>query len=303
MVKQPAIIEAPVVASAHRRPTVRAVRRAWWLWPHLLSLDAPAVALAWQDWWSRCAHVPLGWGERSVLGLGVWLIYLADRLADVSRGRPEDASTARHAFAAAGSGPLRWLAVGVGVVLVATAPRVLPGGEFRDGLGLLAAAGTYFWLIHRGRSLGWTRRWPKEATVGGMFALGTVFFALGRLPSAQVVVAVALFGMVCFLNCALITSWERGLGDRRDPASLLNAFPRLVNDGSLRRLCILTALLAASLAAAWRTPLLLPVALAAAALACLDGGRRHLSADALRCWVDIVLLTPCVCYGLAAVYQ
>ena len=303
MVKQPAITEAPAVAPAHRRPEARTARRAWWLWPHLLSLDAPLVALVWQDWWSRCAHVPLGPGERAVLGLGVWLIYLADRLADVMRGRPENAETARHAFAAAGQRPLWWLAAGVGVVLVGMAPRMLPGGEFRGGLGLLAAAATYFWLIHRGRPPRWTRRWPKEATVGGMFALGTVFFALGRSSSVPLAVTVALFGVTCFLNCALITSWERGLGDRRDPASLLNAFPRLVNDGGLRHLCVLTALLAAALALEWRTPLLLPVALAAAALACLDGGRRHCSADALRCLVDVVMLTPCVCLGFAAVCQ
>ena len=118
----------------------------------------------------------------------------------------------------------------------------------------------------------------------------------------QLAVAVALFGAVCFLNCALITSWERGLRDRRDPASLLNAFPRLVRRGNLCRLCALTAAGAAVLALAWRAPSLVPVALAAAALAGLDGGRRHLSADALRCLADAVLLTPCVCYGFTAVY-
>lgn len=307
MVKRQAITEAPPVPRVRRLEAgkVEAARWPGWLWPHLLSLDAPVVALVWQDWWSRSAHVPLGLGERLVLGLGVWWIYLADRLADVSRGRPEDAGTARHAFAARWRRPLLVLVATVTVALVGMAPCVLPAGEFRAGLGLLTAAGTYFWLIHRGPSPGWTRRLPKEAVVGGMFALGTVFFALclGRPLSATLAAGAALFGVVCFLNCALITSWERGLCDRRDPASLLNAFPGLVNDGGLMRGCWLTAVLAAAVALGWGVPLLLPVALAAVALAGLNHWRQYFSADALRCLADAVLLTPCVCYGLAAVYQ
>lgn len=281
-----------------------AARQPWWLWPHLLSLDAPVVALVWQDWWSRTAGVPLGVGERWVLGFGVWLIYLADRLADVSRGGPEDTGTARHAFTAAWRRPLWALAGLVAAGLVVLAPKVLPVGEFRGGLGLLAAAGGYFWLIHRRPWPGWTRRVPKEAVVGGMFALGTTFFALCRPPSAPGLLGagVVLFGVVCFLNCALITAWERNLRDRRDPVSLLNAFPRLVSHG-LTHGCWLAAGLAVAVAGAWHALLPVPLALAAVLLAGLHGGRRHLPADVLRCLADAVLLTPCVCGVLAGVYQ
>lgn len=280
------------------------MRRPPWLWPHLLGLDAPVVALVWQDWWGRFAHVPLRPGERTVLGLGVWLIYLADRLADMARERSEDAGTARHAFAAAWRRPLLALGCAVAACLVVLAPGVLPQGEFWSGLGLLGAVGAYFWLIHRGASPGWTRFLPKEAVVGAMFALGTAFFAVWRaiFAAGPLLAGGALFGTVCFLNCALITAWERSLRDRRDPASLLNAFPRLVNRG-LAPLCGLTALLALAAAFIENTFLPVPVALAAAGLAGLDRWRHALPANVLRCLADAVLLTPLVCGLFAGMYQ
>ena len=73
-------------------------RTAWWLWPHLLSLDAPLVAVVWQACWAQSAHVRLSWCHPCVLGLGVWLIYLVDRLVDSARAVPGDIVTARHAF-------------------------------------------------------------------------------------------------------------------------------------------------------------------------------------------------------------
>lgn len=304
MAKQPATIIERLSVPRVWPPKTDGVRQPPWLWPHLLGLDAPVVALVWQDWWSRCAHVPLRPGERFVLGLGVWLIYLADRVADVTRDRPEEAGTARHAFAAARRRPLFSLGLALAACLVVLAPCVLPQGEFWSGLGLLGAVGTYFWLIHRGAVPGWTRWFPKEAVVGGMFALGTAFFAGWRSASAPgpLLTGSVLFGAVCFLNCALITAWERSLRDRRDPGSLLNAFPRLVN-GGLAPLCGLTALLALAAALAGNTFLPLPIALAAVALAGLDRWQRALPADGLRCLADAVLLTPLVCGLFFGVYQ
>src|SRR5580658_6918484 len=59
------------------------VRPPVWLWFNLLSLDAPVIALVWQDFLSRCYPTALNPIGRCVLGLTVWAIYLADRLLDV----------------------------------------------------------------------------------------------------------------------------------------------------------------------------------------------------------------------------
>ena len=59
------------------------VRPPLWLWFSLLSLDAPLIALVWQDFLARCYPTLLRPAGRGALGLTVWAIYLADRLLDV----------------------------------------------------------------------------------------------------------------------------------------------------------------------------------------------------------------------------
>ena len=75
-------------------------RRPLWIWPNLLSLDAPLVALAWfwifkQVWLVRYHQPTLPW----FLALAVWCIYVADRLMD-SRGKRRESGSAplRHRF-------------------------------------------------------------------------------------------------------------------------------------------------------------------------------------------------------------
>src|SRR3954452_14827096 len=68
-----------------------------WLWFNLLSLDAPLIALVWQDFLSRCYPTVLHPTGRGVLGLTVWAIYLADRLLDV-RHPAVPGESIRHQF-------------------------------------------------------------------------------------------------------------------------------------------------------------------------------------------------------------
>ena len=283
------------------RGTGNAPPTVWWLWPHLLSLDAPLVALVWQDWWSRMGRTPLPISQRAILGLGVWMIYLADRLADTARGRPDEAATARHAFAGARRLPLLVLTALVGAGLVLLAPSTLRVGQFCAGLVLLTAAAGYFWMIHRRSSQSWMARVPKEAAVGGMFALGTAFFPLCRPspPPGPLLLAVVFFGATCFLNCALITSWERNLCDQRDPFSFLNAFPWLASHG-LRPMCWLLAGMAGGAGLATHGVVFLPVVLAALALGMLDRCHRRIAPDALRFLADAMLLTPWICESIFA---
>lgn len=54
-----------------------------WLWPNKLSLDAPLIAVVWQDCLSRAYSIALTPAERITLALTVWVIYLADRFLDI----------------------------------------------------------------------------------------------------------------------------------------------------------------------------------------------------------------------------
>jgi hypothetical protein len=54
-----------------------------WLWPNLLGLDAPVVALIWQDYLARHFAFTLPPAGRTVLALTVRAIHLLDHLVDV----------------------------------------------------------------------------------------------------------------------------------------------------------------------------------------------------------------------------
>ena len=264
------------------------------MWPHLLSLDAPLVALVWQRWWARAAGVTLPWSREMILGLGVWLIYLADRLADTVDVRPGGTAAARHIFSRRYRDRLALLAAGISATLAILTPCWLPGDEFRSGLCLLALALGYFGLIHGWTGRGWAAWLPKEAAVGGMFGTGTVFFVVCRweqLPASFWLVS-GLFAVLCFLNCALITRWERLSRDLRDPSSLLNAFPRFC--GNLRAACVALALAAVVVAVVTASPIAIPLAASALLLAALDVCERRISVEMLRVLADMVLLTPLI---------
>src|SRR3984885_4154149 len=69
----------------------------FWLWPNLLSLDAPLVAILWQGYLAYRFGLPLRPAGRLVLGLTVWAIYLFDRLLD-ARQPPALHEAARHRY-------------------------------------------------------------------------------------------------------------------------------------------------------------------------------------------------------------
>ena len=67
----------------HCRPNSRphALRAVPVYW-HLLSLDAPTLAVLWAWSLARAVGAPVSWPALAVLGLGTWLLYIADRLLD-----------------------------------------------------------------------------------------------------------------------------------------------------------------------------------------------------------------------------
>ena len=311
----PALIDAPVPGTAPARVPARrwsatnarspgsatAPKPPWWLWPHLLSFDAPLVAVVWQRWLAWSAGVALPPSRAVVLGLGVWLIYLADRLADSAGGGHSHAAAPRHVFSGQRRRFLQPLTLLAGAALTTLTPYCLSRREFTAGLGLLALAVGYFWLIHCWPARGWAAFLPKEAVVGAMFGVGTAFFVVcrsSRLPGAEWWSGAILFGTVCFLNCAFITRWERQARDLRERSSLLNAFPRLC----ARLGAVSVAVAVAALAVSWATAsvVAVPVAASALLLTGLDRCKSRLSSDALRVLADLVLLTPWLGWALAS---
>jgi len=246
----------------------------FWLWPNLLSLDAPVVALLWQILFARCFHADVSPAAAALLMLAVWLIYAADRVFD-ARG---ESKLPRHEFYRRNWRALApvWSAgLAIGAWLAWTR---LPVMLFERGLLLLAAVALYFALVH----LAPLRNWPKEAVVAVLFALGASLAAWSRIRSAADVATIVLFSCLCWINCAAIEKWERRI----------NGWP----------VCLAaTAVAAVAVLLLYRERPVLSGAETASAIAfvVLDLGRNRLSRDALRVLADVALLSPVLFLPLA----
>ena len=191
----------------------------WWQWPTVLSLDAPAVSIVWLALLGRALGVPLRWPAFFVLGSSVWLAYAADRWIEGWRLGREDVRTPRHSFYQ----HWRWPTLVVWTVVfacdVAVAVTRLPREEVAAGLVLTVAVATYLLshqLVHR------EQRWraPKEVCIAGLLTCGCAVFLVDAARAAAMAIPLAMFGGLCFANCALISSWERDVDRAHRQSSL-----------------------------------------------------------------------------------
>ncbi|MCB1090214.1 MAG: hypothetical protein KDL87_01695 [Verrucomicrobiae bacterium] len=261
-----------------------------WLWPNLLCLDAPIVAVVWLGAFAKAYGVAVGWPGYVVLFLAVWSLYLVDRLVDSLKLRAGDPSpglkTSRHGFMARHS---RWfliitiLAVLVGGVLALTQ---LERPILSAGVIVAVGAAAYFGAFVS--PLGGKKPLPgKELAAGILIAAGITVpvFAdySGALPVEP---AFALFAGLCSLNCLMIASKDGDLPGGSGFHGLLTGFG------------IAVVLTAAGLAligvgtepAPTLRTLYLGEAISGVALVVLQFAKQAASRDAFRVLADVALL-------------
>lgn len=190
----------------HAAAEVSPARIRLWELPHLLALDAVAVAVAWQAVLAESVAAHVTTATRIALAAIVWTVYLLDRLWD-QRGDTPD--TARHAFSARFGRVLAGLAASSALLALAAAFRV-PLHLVAPGLGLGAFVLAYFVWVHVAAARGVLG--IKEAAAGWSFALGASVPALVGPQEAGVAGfgAIAIFAAACWWNCRLIDRWETG---------------------------------------------------------------------------------------------
>jgi hypothetical protein len=291
-------VSAPVAMRPPRAQVFREQRPApAWLWPNLLSLDAPLVAVGWEMLAARCYGVSVALSTTLCLALAVWLIYVADRVLDVRRSEQKRPEAARHRFYRAhGRTFLAPLAAGslIGAWL---AWRYLDAATFRHGLWLLGAIAAYFAAVHLVpvRRRGW---FPKELAVAALFAAGCFLpvWRGGRPPWLAMILPWILFAVICWINSATIeyTEWERLRERRQDTPHPWSV--ALGQHTATAAICVaLVAIVFVPLvAASGARQLLLAVVLGGLDLAALGGYKDRLSADAVRVLADLALLAPVV---------
>ena len=179
------------------------------LWLNLVCLDAPIVAVAWQQLFATTFAVPVRPANRAALFLTAWLIYLADRFGD-SVSLPRNARRSRRQEFCARYHHLWIVAIGAiaAADLFVIGTRVeLPA--FLAGAAVGACAVGYL-VVNQV----WPRLWRsvplKEVSVGFLFAAGTI---VGLIPGLTIEAwpAWLLFASLCWLNCVSIAVWEKDL--------------------------------------------------------------------------------------------
>ena len=291
-----------------------------WLWWHLLSLDAPTVAVVWCWFFGAVFHIHFSWVTLPTLALGTWCVYVADRLLDGWRSSDTVALRDRHWFYLRHRKPfiIAWAIAAVPLAYLIFF-RVEPGVR-TDDIVLCAIGVAYFLLIH-GRSPGsgaariFPQWFPKEMAVGFLFAIATAVPVWARLTLATspasarglLAAGVFTFGAVCWLNCVAIQTWEDAEAAQEIVHAILsgNQYPRIDKKPRGLTECLgkhLTvfavavgaAALFLAIATASRPMSLLftSMVLSAAVFVWLIHSSHRFSSLTLRIAADVALLTP-----------
>jgi hypothetical protein len=271
-------------------------QHAFWLWPNLLSLDAPLVAIVWQLLFAHCFGGRLTSATVAVLGLCVWPIYAADRLLDGLRNSPPPRTeTARHRFHRVNAKPIVLVMVPVSAVALWLLVTQLASVLIRSYAILALAVCTYFSIVHSDFPI-MRSRLPKELAVAVLFASGVcipVWLQLS-IPS-RILLPFSAFCLILWINAAGIEHWEAELR----PGVPFGSKPEITRRCSVRMHTAAIAVAVASALLAWGPArpaseriFYEAIAISSLSLAILDLIRRRLSGDELRVLADVALLSP-----------
>ena len=286
-------------------------RKPWWLYPNLLSLDAPLVALAWLyvfgKAWGLGYHP---WYSYACLGLVVWSIYIFDRLLDVSMlsATPERLEP-RHRFHQVHRkwlvGLLALAMVGATFILLTELPRAIFSYLLMGSILVAAFFGLSMLASENKEEVGLS----KNLMAGIAFAYGTAMTAhvyasglssqifsleyrgvMGLMLSREFI----CFAVLCMLNIAAIDFWEHA---KRSDDEEVKASDELT---------VLLPLIALALAAiifalqqSHMRPFYYAILTGVALLYLLNRRRSQISMDALRVLADVTLLAPVLVFHAA----
>lgn len=278
-------------------------RKPFWLIPNLLSLDAPLVAIAWLYIFAKTWRVDyLPWAAYIGLGLVVWVIYVVDRLVDVSIPDKGDSRLeARHSFHGKHQRVFKILAkvaAGVAIVTVVTGlplwiyTYAVIGGVMVVGFFTMSVFATpeNDELPH-----------AKNIIAGLCFAYGTSMLAygytgfemIGLFASSELI----CFAVLCILNISAIDLWEHA---NRSSDPEIKAKDELLLTIPLALLGLFSLLFALKDPDLTTRPFFYAILTGAGLLYVLNRTRSRFSMDGLRVLADAALLVPLLVFIAAS---
>jgi len=271
-------------------PSPREGRRPWWLWWNILSIDAPTVSVVWALLFAECYGAKLSTAQMVALNLTIWTVYACDRLLDSWRSTSTKHLQERHVFYARHWIWMTCLVALSGSAALLVSTDYLNAREEAAGAKLGVIVCLYLLAIHiGGKRIG--RILPKELLVGALFAAGTTLPVwYSDTAGWRVWLAIALFALLCALNCVSIESWECE-GSVEKMSRLVGwSKPRL--DVLALALGMFSLLLVpAEFAKKPAAFLMLAISLGSFLILLLNRCRQRFSRPALRVLVDVALVT------------
>ncbi len=271
----------------------------WWLWPNLLSLDAPLVALVWVEILAQSFRVQsMQWESRAVLVISVWVIYVVDRLLDAKKaGFSEQAPwlKKRHEFHRKWRGLfIAGVIAGVGLVVWMLLYRI---GSLISVLGFHVALMSLLYLfVASVRRPAGSVEYGKNLIAGFTFAAGVavpVFYHAGIHGFFELITSrsVLFLGVMATLNITAIDLWEHAAltknDDEKDASELALSLPLVLLAG----LSFFLAINSPEMTNRWA---MYAIFIAAAGLQILNRYSARFSIDALRVLADLALIIPYV---------
>jgi len=280
-------------------------RRPVWLWPNLLSLDAPLVALAWfwifkKTWLIRYYHDLLPW----LLAVVVWCVCVADRLlAERMAVMGSRHQTPRHAFHGRWRAPFSVLLV-AGILAAVVMVLYQPIGLWKNAAFIVLLVAGYFAMafLESGGGVSYTKHILAGLAFGYGATVGLHFYGpdssdIRSFIGSREVIA---FSVLCILNITAIDHWEqsrrtRDTGEKEAYETLLALLLIVLAGFSL--------FLAAFRADAYRRHFFYAIMIAAGSLQLINHYRSRFSLDALRVLADVAMLLPVPVFHLMVEFQ
>ncbi|WP_035615471.1 hypothetical protein [Haloferula sp. BvORR071] len=276
-------------------------RTPFWLWPNLLSLDAPIVAIVWLCMFKKI-WVPgiLTWEHYAALGLAVWGIYIFDRILDVKMLAPGDPRLGpRHEFHQKHTKVMGFLGLIALVGSALIAGYGIPFGPLIEyGKPILFLVVIFFSLTVFSKQ---DREIPhlRNLAAGLAFSFGTAFGAhmwapdsyefglqsIGLCLSAEMLT----FAVLCTLNISAIHFWENSRSSNDVEQGAANDLALTVPLTVLAAACIGLAVMdSENRSRSFYYAVLISTAL----IYVLNRLRSNYSMDALRVMADAAMIVP-----------
>lgn len=211
-----------------------------WSFLSISGIDAPLVSIAWYLYFTKYSlEVSLNIEYCIILGVSVWICYIADRLFDVRFKKKEQLISLRHQFCKEHEVKLWILCIATLIPLVILSFNTLNSENIFVGLCLVFLVILYNLLNQYFIS----KKFPKEICVAILFAFGTLFLVDDDFKLSHL----APFILICFLNCVILTHKDSKIDEKMCVSSWTHTFSYQTVTFISTIICLITAILIKSI--------------------------------------------------------